>query len=89
MQEVFVHVHGFALHCRNIGNIRGFSRKILVAVVADIELREDVIIDNMTFHPSTLVLELQMVLNAFSVFRDSIGKDFALKEVVILSLYDF
>ena len=66
MQEVQMYMYK-DLHCIAeicISNIRGFSRETLVAVIAR-ENGKDVIVENMTFHLSTLVRALQMTLNAF------------------------
>ena len=84
---VFLHKHIMTKSSsirRDISGVRGFSRETLVALIADIESRE--------WHRGFLAREglpeehpqastTDDVECFFSVLRDSVGKDFTLKEV--------
>ena len=77
-----------ALHAmitnRNVSNIKGFSRETLVALIANIESREwrrQFCLSNGLPGEHPRASTTDDVECFFSVLRDSVGKDFTLKEV--------
>ena len=70
---------------RDINDIKGFTREILIALVADIESREwRSQLNRLGIpapHPRSCTTD--DVECFFSIMRDSVGKDFTLKQVYI------
>jgi len=72
--------------CRSVNNVQGFSRETLVALTTNIESREwrrrfCSRNDLPSEHPRASSTD--DVECFFSVLRDSVGKDFTLKEVCV------
>ena len=80
------------MYYRPITGVRGFSRETLIALAANIESRKW---RNHYTTSNNLPLEHPRASSTddvecfFSVLRDSVGKDFTLKEVIMSVLHVF
>lgn len=78
---------------RDVSNIRGFTREVLVALAANIESREwryeYIKVHGLPpAHPRSATTDDVECL--FSVLRDNVGKDFTLKQVYhVFSMYNY
>jgi len=67
-------------YCRSIAGMRGFSRETIIKLATNIEFLEYLAANNKPpEHPRASTTD--DVECFFSVLRDSVGKDFTLKEV--------